>query len=90
MSTVKVPAQPPHSFRVILTLTSSARIDAVLLDELRKQDRNAELKNLSRTKLKELFRTRRIQIKGQSAVPSSSVAVGTTYVDILGFEEESA
>jgi hypothetical protein len=90
MSTVKTPEQPKNSFRVTLNLTSSQRIDSVLLDELRAQDRNLDLKNMSRTKLKALFKERRIQIKGQSAVPSSSIAVGTTFVDILGYEENAS
>jgi hypothetical protein len=83
----KVPPQPANSFRLVIELTSSQRIDSVLLDELRKQERNLDLKILSRTKLKALFKERRVQIKGQSAVPSSSLAVGTTYVDLLGFDE---
>lgn len=81
------PPQPPESFRIALELSSGGhRIDAVLLEELRKQDRNAALKNISRTALKKLFKDKKIQIKGQSAVPSSSLAAGITYVDLLGFK----
>jgi hypothetical protein len=83
-----VPPQPANSFRVVLELTSrQSRIDVVLIEELRKQDRNHELKNLSRNAFKALFKAKRVQIKGQSAVPSSAVAAGTTYVDILGYTD---
>lgn len=88
LTMIQPPIQPPQSFRIALELNSGGhRIDAVLLEELRKQERSAALKNISRAALKKLFRERRIQIKGQSAVPSSSLAAGTTYIDILGFEE---
>ena len=81
------PPQPEGSFRIPLHLNSGGhRIDAVLLEELRKQDRNSSLKNLSRAGLKRLFKERRILIKGQSAVPSSALAAGVTFIDILGFE----
>jgi hypothetical protein len=78
--------KPKNSFRVTLQLSAPRpRIDQVLMEELRKQTLNLELKNISRTAFKELFKKRRIQIKGQSAVPSSSLAQGMTEVDILGF-----
>lgn len=81
------PEKPKNSFRVTLVLTSPAqRLDQPLLEGLRKQSRNLALKNISRTEFKELFKKKRIRIKGQPAVPSSSLARGTTYVDILGFE----
>jgi len=83
------PEQPTNSFRIVLHLLGRHRIDTVLLDELRKQERNAVLKNISRKKFKALFKEKRIQLKGQSAVPSSSLAAGTTYVDILGFQDHS-
>lgn len=78
--------QPKNAFRVTLTLSSPrSRIDQVLLEELRKQSRNLALKNISRTEFKELFKKKRIRIKGQPAVPSSALAQGITHVDILGF-----
>jgi hypothetical protein len=43
------------------------------------------LREISRTKMKELFTTGRILIKGQRATPSSALAKGITYVDILGY-----
>ncbi|MCM2277241.1 MAG: hypothetical protein NDJ89_04140 [Oligoflexia bacterium] len=90
MENENVPAQPPHSFRVTLVLTSPRpRLDQVLMEELRKQNRNHFLRNLSRTEFKELFKKKRIRIKGQPATPSSSLARGTTYVDILGYESVS-
>lgn len=81
-----IPAPKTNAFRVILNLRSAApRLDQVLLTELRKQDQNLELKNISRSAFKELFKKRKISIKGQFAVPSSPLAAGMTYVDILGF-----
>jgi hypothetical protein len=86
MSENTVPPIPKGAFRVILELSSARpRIDQILLEELRKQNRNIDLKAISRAKLKELFKNKRIRIKGQAAVPSSSLAKGVTYVDILGF-----
>ena len=79
--------QPPNSFRLEIELSSGGhRIDAVLLERLRLQDRCAALKNISRSALKKLFKERKVQIKGQSAVPSSTLAAGVTYVDVIGFE----
>ena len=52
---------------------------------LRDQKENLKLRVLSRTEFKQLFKEKRILIKGQPATPSSSLAAGTTYVDILGF-----
>jgi 23S rRNA-/tRNA-specific pseudouridylate synthase len=76
--------QPKNSIRITITLsTPRSRIDQVLIEELRKQTANPELKNISRTAFKELFKNKKVRIKGQSAVPSSSLAKGTTYVDIL-------
>lgn len=83
--------KPQNSFRVILTLPlSQPRLDQVLLEELRKQKRNLTLKNISRSQFKQLFKEKRIHIKGQNANPSSSLAQGTTTVDILGFDEDVA
>ena len=77
---------PPNSFRVTLVVTSKKpRIDQVLIEALRKQNENLQLRNISRTVFKDLFKTKRICIKGQPARPSSSLAEGTTEVDILGY-----
>lgn len=88
MSDFPTNKQPENSFRITLTvLSAKPRIDQVLLEELRKQSRNTILKRISRTEFKELFKKKRIQIKGQPAVPSSSLAAGSTEVDILGYDE---
>jgi hypothetical protein len=85
---VIVPPRPRGSFRVTLSLTTPApRLDAVLIEALRKQDRSIDLNNLSRAKIKELFSKKKIRIKGQAATPSSAVARGITYVDILGYSD---
>jgi hypothetical protein len=79
--------EPKSSFRITLTLpTSVPRLDQVLLEELRKQDKNLTLKNISRTQFKTLFKEKRIRIKGQNAIPASALAQGTTEIEILGFE----
>lgn len=81
-----IPPQPPKSFRIVLDLNKSQkRLDSVLLAALHDQDDNAKLKAISRSKFKELFSTGKILIKGQRATPSSALAKGITYVDILGF-----
>ena len=81
--------KPANCFRVTLELTSpKPRLDTVLIEELRKQKLHLALRNLSRTSLKELFKKKRIRIKGKPAVPSSSLAQGTTFVDLMGFEEK--
>lgn len=81
-----IPPRPPKSFRIILDLAARApRIDTVLLQALRDQDENMALKHISRTAYKELFDKKRIHIKGQNTRPSSALAKGITYVDILGF-----
>lgn len=82
---IKDPEQPKNSFRVTVNLTISRRIDGVILEALRSQDQNSELKSISRTALKTLFKSKRIQLKGQSAVPSSTLAVGITHIDVLGY-----
>ncbi len=85
---VVVPPRPRGSFRVILSLTSPVpRLDAVLIEALRNQDRSLDLRNLSRAKLKELFSKKKVRIKGQAATPASAVARGVTYVDILGYQD---
>ncbi len=79
--------KPQGAFRIEITCTSPRpRLDQALLEELRKQDRSLDLRNISRSVFKELFKKSRIKIKGQNAVPSSSLAAGTTTVDILGQE----
>ena len=79
-----IPLIPNNSFRVILELNySEKRLDSVLLKALRDQNENTLLKNISRSDFKEMFSKGLIMIKGQKATPSSSVAKGTTYVDIL-------
>lgn len=89
MSKSNVPEQPENSFRIVLTLNhKQPRLDTILLEAIRAQDKNDELKRISRTAYKALFNEKRILIKGQCAKPSSSLAAGVTYVDILGYSEE--
>ncbi|MGK5084996.1 hypothetical protein WDW37_17035 [Bdellovibrionota bacterium FG-1] len=84
-----IPEKPQNAFRVTLVLSSSKpRLDTVLLEELRKQKLHLALSILSRGALKELFKKKRIRIKGQPATPSSSLAQGTTYVDIHGYADK--
>lgn len=84
MSTI--PDQPENSFRIALNLEyPESRMDNVLLNALREQNENEQLKNISRSALKDLFNKKQILIKGQRAKSSSALAKGTTYVDILGF-----
>lgn len=86
MTTTTTPALPANSFRIALNLDhAESRIDNILLNALRAQDENGDLKAMSRTLLKDLFATKRIMIKGQRAKSSSALAKGTTYVDILGY-----
>lgn len=81
-----VPARPPKSHRVVLTLNYRAeRMDTVLLQALHDQTENLSLKVISRGALKDLFTNSRILIKGQRAKSNSSIAKGITYVDILGY-----
>lgn len=80
------PPRPPKSFRIVLELNSSGqRLDTVLLAALKKQNENLNLREITRTKFKALFTDGKILIKGQRATPSSSLARGTTYIDILGY-----
>lgn len=80
------PEQPANSFRIALNLEyPESRMDNVLLNALREQNENEQLKNISRSALKDLFNKKQILIKGQRAKSSSALAKGTTYVDILGF-----
>ncbi|MGE3262048.1 MAG: hypothetical protein AB7K68_09735 [Bacteriovoracia bacterium] len=85
------PKQPENSFRIVLTVNKRMpRLDVLLLEAIRAQDKNEELKRISRTVFKGLFNDKKILIKGQAAKPSSSLATGTTYVDILGYSEEGS
>jgi hypothetical protein len=75
---------PANSFRVVLELSGPRkRLDQVLLEALRAQKDNLALKIITRTEFKELFKKKKIRIKGQAALPSSALAGGTTWVDIL-------
>jgi hypothetical protein len=81
--------KPVNAFRIVLDLTSpKPRLDQVLMEELRKQNKSLSLKNISRTEFKDLFKKKKIRIKGQAATPSSSLAQGKTFVDILGYENK--
>lgn len=81
-----IPPQPPRSFRISLELDRPAdRLDSVLLPALKEQSERPQLKEISRSKFKELFNDGKILIKGQRAKAKSSLAKGMTYVDILGF-----
>lgn len=85
MST-NIPTKPSNSFRIELVLDyPEDRMDNILLNALKEQDENLSLKNISRSGLKNLFNEKRIMIKGQRAKSNSSLAKGTTYVDILGY-----
>jgi hypothetical protein len=85
-----IPEQPENSFRLELAVNQRMpRLDTLLLEAIRSQEKNLRLQRISRTAFKELFREKRVLIKGQPAKPSSGVAAGTTYVDILGYEEEA-
>jgi hypothetical protein len=81
-----IPLQPAQSFRVIIDLNSRInRMDTTLLNALKAQKENLNLRIITRQGLKNLFLEGRIHIKGQRARPSSALAVGKTYVDILGY-----
>lgn len=85
--TENIPPRPPKSFRMVIELTrAEKRIDNVLLAALREQRENADLQIITRTEFKELFTSGKVLIKGQRARPSSGLARGTTYVDILGYK----
>jgi hypothetical protein len=80
----RVPPRPPKSTRIVLELgRSEKRLDNVLLAALREQNENPTLKLISRVDFKELFNSGKVLIKGQRAKPSSGLAAGTTYVDIM-------
>lgn len=85
----KIPLQPKNSFRITLELHSAEkRLDNILLQAIKQQNENLDLREISRTAFKELFKSGMIQIKGQTARPSSAIAKGITYVDILGFKQK--
>lgn len=67
------------------TNSAQRRLDVVLTAAIKSQNKNLNLREISRTQLKDLFRNGKIQIKGQRATPSSAIAKGTTYVDVLGY-----
>ena len=90
MSENHVPYQPANSFRIVLELTRpERRLDNVLLQAIKAQNENLDLREVTRTTYKELFSSGKIQIKGQRARPSSSLARGITYVDILGYKHKA-
>ncbi|CAN5574713.1 hypothetical protein BH10BDE1_BH10BDE1_32870 [soil metagenome] len=84
MAAENVPPRPPNSTRIVIELNrSESRLDTLLLAALRAQDENPKLKAISRVDFKELFNNGKVMIKGQRARPSSGLASGTTYVDVL-------
>ena len=83
---IMIPAQPKDSYRITLELLSKEpRLDSVLMRAFREQKDNLKLRVLTRSEFKNLFKEKRILIKGQPANPSSALAAGTTYIDVLGF-----
>lgn len=84
--TTSEPNKLANAFRISLNINfGGTRLDSALMEALRAQDENAELKTLSRAAFKDLFKNKRIQIKGQNAKPASELSKGITYIDILGF-----
>jgi hypothetical protein len=82
--TYKIPVQPENSFRVTLELeTAQDRLDIVLMEALKNQTDNEELKLISKAHLKRLFTEKKVLIKGQNAKQKSPINSGTTYIDIL-------
>ncbi len=82
-----IPELRENAVRVTIELNwPEKRLDNVLLDKIRTQGENLSLKTISRSTLKQLFANGKIQIKGQNARPSSSLAKGITYVDILDYK----
>jgi hypothetical protein len=79
-----MPPPVPGAYRVKLVMNSrQPRLDVHLLEAIRGQDENPELKRISRTQFKRLFDEKKILIKGQPAKPSSSLNTGTTWVDVV-------
>ncbi len=84
-----IPPRVPKAFRIVLDLNrSEKRLDVVLLAAIKAQNEDLNLREISRTKYKELFTSGKIQIKGQRATPSSAIAKGITYVDIIGYKNK--
>lgn len=84
MTIDKTPAQPANSHRITIEIYARVgRMDTTLLNALKEQKEDLALRNISRQGLKNLFLDGKIQIKGQRAKPSSALAKGITYVDIL-------
>lgn len=84
-----IPPKPPKSFRIVLELNrSEKRLDNVLLAAIKAQNEDLNLREITRTAYKDLFKEGKITIKGQRATPSSSVAKGITYVDIVGYKNK--
>jgi hypothetical protein len=84
MTTYKIPVQPANSFRVVLELEKAGpRLDVVLMEALKKQNDNEQLKLISKAHLKKLFVEKKVFIKGQNAKAKSPINIGTTYIDIL-------
>jgi ribosomal 50S subunit-recycling heat shock protein len=83
-----IPPQPADSVRITLDLeVAEPRLDNALLKVI-KHNKDKVYGEISRTALKKLFSDGKIQIKGQRAKPASSIAVGITYVDILGLKSK--
>jgi hypothetical protein len=81
-----IPPQPAKSHRIVLELfKAERRLDGILLNAIKQQNGNLNLREISRVQYKNLFKNGKIQIKGQPARPTSGIAKGITYVDILGY-----
>jgi hypothetical protein len=81
-----IPPQPEKSFRITLDLDRAQdRLDSCLLAAMKAQTQQPSLSQMSRSKFKHLFNSGHVLIKGQRAKPTSSLAKGITYVDILGY-----
>ena len=78
-----IPVLPKNAVRVTIELNwPESRLDNVLLEKIRTDD-NLNVKGISRGALKKMFSDGKVQIKGQNAKPSSALAKGTTYIDLL-------
>lgn len=78
-----IPNVPNNATRIVIELTwPESRLDNVLLEKIRNEE-DAKLRSISRGTLKKMFHEGKVQIKGQNAKPSSSLAKGTTYVDLF-------
>ena len=63
---ITIPEKPADCFRITLNLEHAQdRMDNVLLEALRSQDENSDLKNISRTALKNLLLYSLIKAIGQ-------------------------